>query len=199
MKRAELRRRWQRRRQPKPCPPWKNRQRLLHKRGLNDTSFFAMLLLQEGRCLICLKLIFKQSEIAIDHCHVTGRVRGLLCHGCNTGLGAFRDNIGSLIRAAIYLSPEAELENLPNGDQLKHLRAIASAQNTTESAPKTKARRKKRKRGSISVSGEIYTRLRAAISGRSLSKFIEDVVHSTLDDSALLDQLLARCSVTTSR
>lgn len=39
----------------------------------------------------------------VDHNHMTGKVRGLLCWGCNIGLGKFKDNISSLKRAINYL------------------------------------------------------------------------------------------------
>lgn len=40
----------------------------------------------------------------IDHCHTTGKVRGILCHSCNTGLGAFKDNTDLLQKAKDYLN-----------------------------------------------------------------------------------------------
>jgi hypothetical protein len=52
----------------------------------------------------CCALCRKESKLVIDHCHVTGEVRGLLCHHCNTGLGALGDSIGGLQRAIIYLT-----------------------------------------------------------------------------------------------
>jgi len=39
----------------------------------------------------------------IDHCHITGRVRGMLCYNCNNGLGKFRDSIEILSVAIKYL------------------------------------------------------------------------------------------------
>lgn len=43
----------------------------------------------------------------VDHCHDTGRVRGMLCHGCNTALGKLGDNVAGLRRALEYLTKEA--------------------------------------------------------------------------------------------
>jgi hypothetical protein len=39
----------------------------------------------------------------IDHCHTTGKVRGLLCNGCNTGIGMFKESIPALLKAADYI------------------------------------------------------------------------------------------------
>lgn len=61
--------------------------------------------LQYGKCRICGT---HQSELkaalCVDHCHKTGKVRGLLCHECNTGIGKFKDDKDLLIRAIEYLT-----------------------------------------------------------------------------------------------
>jgi len=60
---------------------------------------------QKGRCLICNRT---EQEIGrrfcVDHCHQTGKIRGLLCDNCNTGLGFFKDNIKLLKKAIKYLN-----------------------------------------------------------------------------------------------
>jgi hypothetical protein len=53
---------------------------------------------QNGLCAIC-----GLPEEHVDHDHVTGQVRGLLCAGCNKGLGFFRDSPQLLRQAAEYL------------------------------------------------------------------------------------------------
>ncbi len=42
-------------------------------------------------------------RLAVDHCHSTGKIRGLLCTGCNSGLGHFHDSIEKLQLAILYL------------------------------------------------------------------------------------------------
>jgi hypothetical protein len=68
-----------------------------------------MLLEQDRLCAICgsrenRKINGKYAtELSIDHCHRTGKVRGLLCHCCNLALGLFKDNPALLEKAASYL------------------------------------------------------------------------------------------------
>jgi len=58
---------------------------------------------QNNLCLLCGKPNKSSRSLAIDHCHKTGRIRGLLCSKCNIGLGMFEDNIKLLKKAIIYL------------------------------------------------------------------------------------------------
>jgi hypothetical protein len=60
---------------------------------------------QNGKCAICgAPFDMKQLRfIVIDHDHVTGKVRGLLCRWCNWGLGQFKDNCFALKSAVKYL------------------------------------------------------------------------------------------------
>jgi hypothetical protein len=44
-----------------------------------------------------------------DHCHRTKTFRAILCHGCNTGLGKFKDDLGTLRKAVLYLEKYAPL------------------------------------------------------------------------------------------
>jgi hypothetical protein len=65
-----------------------------------------MLKEQGGVCKICGtdKPWSRSGKFTIDHDHATGRVRGLLCHNCNLGLGKFKDSIEFLRKAMEYLS-----------------------------------------------------------------------------------------------
>jgi len=69
-----------------------------------------MLKEQNGVCKICGKPEIhlnnwtgKVRPLSVDHCHATGKVRGLLCHTCNLGLGNFKDNSELLRKGAKYL------------------------------------------------------------------------------------------------
>lgn len=67
--------------------------------------------LRQGNCAICGTdgSEYKKS-MHIDHCHETGKVRGSLCHSCNTALGLFKDNIVLLDKAKEYLLDSVKSE-----------------------------------------------------------------------------------------
>lgn len=73
--------------------------------GITYTEYEAMEIAQGGLCKICLRPPTKArwGRLHVDHDHVTGRVRGLLCHNCNNALGHFEDDSARLRRAADYL------------------------------------------------------------------------------------------------
>lgn len=58
---------------------------------------------QDNKCFICEKVFENDKSAYIDHCHITKKVRGLLCHNCNSGLGYFKDTINNLKKAIEYL------------------------------------------------------------------------------------------------
>jgi len=76
------------------------------KYGLTDIEIHEISLKQGEKCAICqstLDATDRRRSFHIDHDHITNIVRGILCGGCNTGLGAFKDNIIVLQRAILYL------------------------------------------------------------------------------------------------
>jgi hypothetical protein len=80
------------------------------KYGLSEDRHAEMHAAQNGLCAICggvdeqiIKRSGKTKELAIDHCHTTNKVRGLLCSHCNQGLGHFKENAELLRAAAAYL------------------------------------------------------------------------------------------------
>ncbi|GAA1582564.1 hypothetical protein GCM10009678_76630 [Actinomadura kijaniata] len=80
--------------------------KLRHRYGINERDALLLLDLQKGRCAICCD---RPAE-HVDHCHDTLAVRGMLCGGCNTGMGQLRDDPGTLRRAADYLLGELVTE-----------------------------------------------------------------------------------------
>jgi hypothetical protein len=71
------------------------------KYGLSPADFERMLIRQNFRCAVC--RIRPADTLCVDHCHVTGEVRGLLCRKCNTGLGCFNDSPVLMLKAMAYL------------------------------------------------------------------------------------------------
>lgn len=79
--------------------------RIRHKRhGLSPEEQDALFDQQEGLCAICGEPCPKFPRLCIDHDHITGKIRGLLCKQCNLGLGNFRDSPEILEAAIAYLS-----------------------------------------------------------------------------------------------
>ena len=71
--------------------------------GITIEKYDEMFELQKGKCAICEEIQITGKVLAIDHCHTTGKVRGLLCQTCNTGIAMFKDNIKILKMAIKYL------------------------------------------------------------------------------------------------
>lgn len=89
---------------------------ILRTHGLSKQQYEEMVLEQNNLCAICKKPEIcagrtqgKVKRLSIDHCHYCEElqekhiVRGLLCHGCNTGIGKFNDDIKQLEAAIEYL------------------------------------------------------------------------------------------------
>ena len=72
--------------------------------GISLDDYNKMLEEQKGLCLICNDSIsYNGHRLSVDHNHITGKIRGLLCKACNFGLGHFKDNQELLRKAIIYL------------------------------------------------------------------------------------------------
>lgn len=68
--------------------------------GIHHDEYLALLLEQEGLCAICKT---PSERLQLDHCHATGRVRGILCFRCNNALGCVGDQQLVLAEAIAYL------------------------------------------------------------------------------------------------
>jgi hypothetical protein len=93
----------------KPKDPSVDRKRLKRSRnlkalyGIDHDTFDVISATQNGRCAIC----HEEKKLHVDHCHNTGKVRGLLCHTCNAGIGMLRESPDLLHAAVRYLTKVA--------------------------------------------------------------------------------------------
>lgn len=78
-----------------------NRQKYLLKYTYNISleDYNTLFNKQNGKCAVCLKEETSLDnrgnsikKLAVDHCHSTGKVRGLLCNRCNTALGLLKED-----------------------------------------------------------------------------------------------------------
>lgn len=74
------------------------------KYGINKAVYDILFQQQGGVCAICKTPPLNSYSLFIDHCHDTGKIRGLLCNRCNNGLGAFGDNAEGVRAALDYLA-----------------------------------------------------------------------------------------------
>ena len=79
------------------------------KYGISVDEYERMLAEQIGRCAICGKQPDSRRRLAVDHDHLTGALRGLLCTSCNTGIGHLRDDAERLRLAHDYLITPREV------------------------------------------------------------------------------------------
>ena len=78
------------------------------KFGITLLDYNVLLKRQNNRCAICSMTLKKSLQVfkkrlSVDHCHKSNKVRGLLCHVCNIGLGSFKDSEKQLRAAIKYL------------------------------------------------------------------------------------------------
>ena len=86
-------------------PLKKRDQHLRSTYGITLVEYVEMLEAQDGRCKICkTDAPGGYGVFYVDHCHISSKVRGLLCHQCNLGLGHFKDNVSTLASAILYLT-----------------------------------------------------------------------------------------------
>jgi hypothetical protein len=83
----------------------KNRM-LQHRYKLTPEEYCDMYVKQNKQCAICKKEfeLGGRKGLYVDHCHTSGKVRGLLCPSCNSALGKFKDDVTILNKAIEYLT-----------------------------------------------------------------------------------------------
>lgn len=95
---AKCRTRWHAR-----SPIEKQAARVKKLYGIEPEQYKAMHAEQQGKCAICKEEPKTKRGLHVDHDHETGKVRGLLCHGCNVALGSFKEDVTLLNKAIEYL------------------------------------------------------------------------------------------------
>jgi hypothetical protein len=91
--------------------------------GITYADYKKMLVQQGHKCAICKGEGFKMKAchnllLVVDHCHSTGKVRGLLCHNCNRGIGLLQDSVENLLSAKDYLEGST---TIPQGSTAESL------------------------------------------------------------------------------
>lgn len=82
---------------------FRRRWHILRTYGLTSDAYDAMIAAQGGNCAACSRPLTPGKHSHVDHCHKTGKVRALLCQGCNVALGAIGDDPERLRLLAAYL------------------------------------------------------------------------------------------------
>lgn len=100
------------------CKPCRKQYRIAHSNfdrdqgynlrknyGISVEEFDALAESQNNMCAICgVGIPHGRGNWHVDHDHKTGKIRGLLCHHCNVGLGYFKDSMDNLNNAILYLA-----------------------------------------------------------------------------------------------
>lgn len=76
---------------------------LRNKYKINAEDWARMFNAQNGQCVICKRRLRFDKSTHVDHCHATGAVRALLCHGCNTSIGHAEENTAILRSMIAYI------------------------------------------------------------------------------------------------
>jgi len=87
------------------------RNRLRYRYGLSPETWEELFNSQNRKCACCETSEPKGKYWQVDHDHLTGRVRGILCKTCNTGIGLLGDSEELLMKAANYLRRNISKEN----------------------------------------------------------------------------------------
>lgn len=91
----------------KACRIIQQRERTL---GVTQVQYLEMHRQQKGRCGICGKRLRSRryKAFAVDHCHITGKIRGLLCTKCNTAIGLLDDNPQRMFSAIRWVKGQSD-------------------------------------------------------------------------------------------
>lgn len=92
-------------------PDYETNRKLKERYGITPEKYTELLVVQGNRCAICgneetarHNRSKKVQKLAVDHDHLTGKIRGILCQECNRGIAKFHEDISRLRGAIDYLS-----------------------------------------------------------------------------------------------
>lgn len=88
----------------------REKKRSIKQRFLRESRFRPMFNQQDGRCAICGS---QGVKLCIDHCHKTGKIRGLLCNYCNTAIGSLFDDPEIMKKAIEYVTQGGFISPFP--------------------------------------------------------------------------------------
>ena len=99
---------------------WQRKVQLNFDYGISLEDYDILLARQGGACAICRQL--SERPLCVDHCHVTGQVRGLLCRNCNSAIGFYCDDPSLTKAATDYLDASRDDARTLTGrvDQLEY-------------------------------------------------------------------------------
>ena len=81
------------------------------KYNITPEQYAEMLTKQDGKCAICgREPNWGKKKLDVDHCHKTGKIRGLLCSDCNIGLANFKDSPELMQKATNYVIAGSKLQ-----------------------------------------------------------------------------------------
>ena len=64
---------------------------------------------QNNKCKLCQQLFKNDRDCVVDHCHNTGKIRGLLCNKCNKGIGLLNEDFNLILKASEYVKNKGEI------------------------------------------------------------------------------------------
>jgi len=83
---------------------------LKKKYGITQSEYLEILVAQNYVCAVCKRDEVRDAALAVDHCHVTGKIRGLLCTKCNTAIGLLDDSPGLAVVLLDYMKKHRQLQ-----------------------------------------------------------------------------------------
>lgn len=79
-----------------------------NKYGITRMEWEAMFAAQGHKCAIC-PFAGDMKKFHTDHCHATGKVRGILCNGCNTAIGLIKESFDTALGVAKYIQKHKDV------------------------------------------------------------------------------------------